>query len=76
MVTSYRTRVLDAELDALLPELPAISIEGPRGVGKTATALQRALQVLRLDDPAQAELLAADPRRLAEGYGGVRYWNW
>ena len=67
MVTSYRTRVLDAELDALLPELPAISIEGPRGVGKTATALQRALQVLRLDDPAQAQLLAADPRRLAEG---------
>ena len=67
MVTSYRTRVLDAELDALLPELPAISIEGPRGVGKTATALQRALQALRLDDPAQAQLLAADPRRLGEG---------
>ena len=59
--------MLDAELDALLPELPAISIEGPRGVGKTATALQRALQPLRLDDPAQAQLLAADPRRLGEG---------
>ena len=59
--------MLDAELDALLPELPAISIEGPRGVGKTATALQRALQALRLDDPAQAQLLDADPRRLGEG---------
>ena len=59
--------MLDAELSALLPELPAISIEGPRGVGKTATALQRAVQVLRLDDPAQAQLLAADPRRLGQG---------
>lgn len=67
MRTTYQPRVLDGELDALLPGLPAISIEGPKGVGKTATALQRAEQVLRLDEPAQAQLLAADPSRLARG---------
>lgn len=29
----YRRRVVDDELDALLEELPAISLEGPRAVG-------------------------------------------
>lgn len=67
MVNTYRSRVLDDELDALLPGLPAISLEGPKGVGKTATAMQRAAQVLRLDEPAQAQLLSADPSRLARG---------
>lgn len=38
---NYRRRIVDEELDALLPSLPAISIEGPKGVGKTATALTR-----------------------------------
>ena len=66
-MTRYQPRILDAELDALLPGLPAVSIEGPKGVGKTATALQRAAQVLRLDEPAQAQLLAADPSRLSRG---------
>lgn len=66
MIT-YRSRVLDGELDALLPSLPAISLEGPKGVGKTATASQRAAQVLRLDEPAQAQLLVADPSRLTRG---------
>ena len=64
---AYRSRVLDGELDALLPSLPAISLEGPKGVGKTATATQRAAQVLRLDELAQAQLLTADPSRLARG---------
>ncbi len=66
MIT-YRPRVLDGELDALLPSLPAISLEGPKGVGKTATATQRAAQILRLDEPAQAQLLTADPSRLTRG---------
>lgn len=60
-------RVLDSELDELMPGLPAISLEGPKGVGKTATATQRAQHVLRLDDPAQAQLLVADPGRLGRG---------
>jgi predicted AAA+ superfamily ATPase len=44
-MVKYLPRVLDAELDQLLPELPALALEGPRGVGKTATARRRAVTV-------------------------------
>lgn len=60
----YLPRIVDHELEALLPELPAIAIEGARAVGKTATAEQRAVTIRRLDDPAQREVAAADPERL------------
>jgi uncharacterized protein len=60
----YLTRVVDADLDSLMPALPAIALEGAKGVGKTATARRRARTVLRLDEPAQRELVAAAPERL------------
>lgn len=63
-MNGYERRILDDELDELLPQLPAIAIEGPKGVGKTETAKQRAASVLKLDEPAQASLLDADPQRL------------
>ena len=44
-----------------MPELPAIALEGPKGVGKTATAEQRALRVFRLDGSEDAELIQAAP---------------
>lgn len=47
----YRPRVLDSVLDELLTELPAVAIEGAKGVGKTATASRRARTVLTLSDP-------------------------
>lgn len=60
----YRTRVVDAELDLLLGDLSAISLDGPKGVGKTETALQRVARILRLDRPADRDLLAARPELL------------
>src|SRR5260221_1190808 len=63
-VTAYTPRVVDAELDALLRELPAVAIEGPKGAGKTATAQRRAATVFRLDDPTQREIAAADSKIL------------
>jgi uncharacterized protein len=63
-MNGYQRRILDDELDELLLQLPAIAIEGPKGVGKTATAKQRAVTVLKLDEPAEASLLDADPQRL------------
>lgn len=63
-MSGYERRIIDDELDELLPQLPAIAIEGPKGVGKTETARQRARTVLRLDEPAEAALLDADPQRL------------
>lgn len=61
---TYRPRVVDIELDLLLDDLSAISLDGPKGVGKTETALQRVTRILRLDRPADRELLAARPELL------------
>lgn len=72
----YRRRVIDNELDEILSELTAIAIEGPKGVGKTATAQRRAATVVRLDDPAQGELARADPTRSLDGPGPVLLDEW
>ena len=57
----YRTRLVDRLLPSLLMTVPAISLVGPRGVGKTATALQYAASVRRLNRPAEAVAFRADP---------------
>jgi predicted AAA+ superfamily ATPase len=64
-LSGYRRRVIDDELDALFPQLPAILIDGPKGVGKTATASQRCLRVRRLDVEAEAQVVQADPGVIA-----------
>ncbi|WP_130864896.1 AAA family ATPase [Acidipropionibacterium timonense] len=56
----YLPRTVDHELDELLPEVSAIALDGPKGVGKTATAQRRATAEWRLDDPAQREVARAD----------------
>lgn len=73
---SYRRRILDEELDAVIDALPAIAIEGPKGVGKTRTALQRARTVHRLDDRALFAIAEADPERLLEGERAVLFDEW
>ncbi|MGH7721107.1 MAG: ATP-binding protein [Gemmatimonadaceae bacterium] len=60
-MTQYAPRIVDTELDELLRELPAVALEGPKGVGKTATAERRVRTVFRLDDPAQRNVATADP---------------
>ncbi|MCP5156193.1 MAG: ATP-binding protein [Ectothiorhodospiraceae bacterium] len=67
MKGTYIPRVVDRELDELLPQLPAIALEGPRGVGKTETARRRAKTVHQLDDPAQGAIAEADPARVLTG---------
>ena len=52
IMAEYLRRLVDTELDELMLELPAIVLEGPKGVGKTATAERRARTIVRLDDPA------------------------
>lgn len=61
--STYIPRIIDRELDELLPALPALALEGMKGVGKTETALRRATTQYRLDDPAQFAALEADPER-------------
>lgn len=75
-MADYLPRVVDAELDELLAGVPAIAIEGPKGVGKTATALRRAHQVIRLDLPEERALLEADPGRLSRGGTPILLDEW
>jgi len=56
----YVRRVVDAELDELLPSLPAVLLDGAKGVGKTETAMQRSASVRRLDQAVDREIVAAD----------------
>lgn len=72
----YRPRILDDELDSLLGELPAVAIEGPKAVGKTATALRRTSVVFQLDDPAQRAVAEADVGRLIQGPDPILIDEW
>ena len=72
----YQRRVVDDELDELFAGLPAIALEGPKAVGKTATALRRAATVYRLDDDAERSIVQADPSRLLEGERPVLIDEW
>lgn len=56
----YRRRIVDDILDELFPHLAAVALEGAKGVGKTATASQRAATVFSLNRPEQRETLLAD----------------
>lgn len=66
----YRARLVDPMLTALIDQLPAVSVTGPRATGKTTTARRRAVTVVRLDREAEAAAFRADPdvalRGLAE----------
>lgn len=63
----YRPRLVDGLLDALLAELPALFITGPRATGKTTTAARRAATVVRLDREAEAVAFRADPDAAMRG---------
>lgn len=56
----YLQRTVDRELDVLLPIAPAIALDGPKGVGKTQTAIRCADLMWMLENPAQREIARAD----------------
>lgn len=75
-VRRYARRIVDDELDELCAGLPAIAIDGPKAVGKTATALRRAATVHRLDDDAERAVAEADGTRLLEGERPILIDEW
>lgn len=75
-IVNYLPRIVDAELDELLAGLSALSLEGPKGVGKTVTSARRAGSTIRLDDPDQRHLLRVDPERLDRGPFPVLIDEW
>src|SRR5688500_4343153 len=56
--------------------LPAIALEGPKGVGKTATATRRAAVVFPLADRDVAEVVRSDPSQLVAEPGTVLVDEW
>lgn len=63
----YLPRLVDGPIDALLAELPAIFLTGPRATGKTTTAARRAATIVRLDREADAAAVRADPDAALRG---------
>lgn len=72
----YLPRVIDDELDELMAALPAIVLEGAKGVGKTATAERRSASIHLLDVPAQLVVAQADPTALVAGRPPVLIDEW
>lgn len=75
-MTGYTRRVVDDELDELLTGLSVVSLEGPKGVGKTATAQVRSSTTYRLDSPEELQVIRADPARLLVGPEPILIDEW
>lgn len=64
----YLSRLVDPLLGELLSDHPAVLVVGPRACGKTTTGRRHCQERLRLDRPAEAAVVRADPdAALADG---------
>jgi predicted AAA+ superfamily ATPase len=75
-MSDYRERHVDRELDELLAGIAAIALDGPKGVGKTATAARRVRTIFRLDNTAQRRIAEADPAVLTTAPPPVLIDEW
>lgn len=73
---AYQRRLIDNQLDELFGQLPAILLDGPKAVGKTSTALQRAATVRRLDAEGDKARAWADPNWVTEGIKPILIDEW
>jgi predicted AAA+ superfamily ATPase len=72
----YMPRVVDGEITRLVEDLPAVVVEGPKAVGKTATAQRLARTVIDLSDEDQLALTEANPGRIAAASAPVLIDEW
>lgn len=68
-MSTYLPRIVDDELEELMADLPAIAMEGAKGVGETATARRRTRTTIVLDRPS----VPARSRPGASGAARARY---
>ena len=77
MVDGYVGRVADREVVERLGYIGAVLIEGPKACGKTATAMQHAKTVFRLDDDETARsLIKLSPQRLFDNPTPILFDEW
>lgn len=72
----YKKRIVDDVLDSLMPQLPAILLDGPKAVGKTSTATQWARTIKRLDRSDERSLAAANPDWITQGEKPILLDEW
>jgi len=72
----YKKRIVDDILDTLMPELPAILLDGPKAVGKTSTAAQRAKTTKRFDRADERTFAAANPAWITQGERPILLDEW
>jgi uncharacterized protein len=72
----YLPRIVEAELQRLIAVLPALVVEGARGVGKTTTVTRWAGTVHGLEDPRERSYVQGNPSRLLEGAKPVLIDEW
>ena len=75
-MSTYIRRVVDDQLDRLQLQVPAVSLEGPKAVGKTTTAWQRSSTSHELDDSNVLSIARANPQRLTEGGEPILIDEW
>ena len=66
-LTAFTSGYVRKIVDELLHQLPAILLDGPKAVGKTATGTRRARTVHDLGDPGPRATARADPRTVLHG---------
>lgn len=75
-MAAYARRIIDGELGQLFADLPAIALEGAKGVGKTATASQRAKTVHALDRSDRLVVAESSPELLLEAPPPILIDEW
>lgn len=73
---SYLRRTVDRDLDELFPQLPAVLLDGPKGVGKTETAVRRATTIRRLDIAGERAIVEADANVAVAGDRPILIDEW
>lgn len=73
---AYHRRLVDKVLDEVFPSLPAVLLDGPKAVGKTTTAAQRANTIRDFQDEADRAKTLADPAWTLSGQHPILIDEW